>query len=164
MYVTVKVIRNRKSGDNYPTRPGQPLPPSCPVHYWMPFHAVPIHSSAHVRRAVFRLRVESGVTMENYTRIKHYFVKTCQFEPRISRTAFFPACLRFWSIPGRWTPANRVAGQKSFRVQKITSSRNVPPRGVESATHPVYMLVVRSGALQIAVPSRTPVNLSTAQF
>lgn len=88
MHVTVKVIRNRKSGDNYPTRPAEPLPPSSPVHYWMPFHAVPIHSSAHVR-AVFWLRVESGVTRGNYTRIKHDFVKTCHFEPRISSQNVF---------------------------------------------------------------------------
>jgi hypothetical protein len=141
MNVTVKVIRNRKSGDNYPTRLAQPLPPSSPVHYWMPLHTVPIHSSAHVRRAVFRLRVESGVTAGNYMRIKHDFVKTCHFEPRISRTAFFPACLRFSRIPGRWTPATRVTGQKSFRCQKITSSRKVPSRGVESDIHPIYVLV-----------------------
>lgn len=79
--VTVKVIRNRKSSDNSPARPADPLPPSSPVHYWMPYHAVPIHSSAHIRRAVFRLRVESGATARNYERIKHDFIfkKTVHF-------------------------------------------------------------------------------------
>jgi hypothetical protein len=130
----------------------------------MPFQSVPIHSSAHVRRAVFRLRVESGVTTGNYTRIKHDFVKTCHFEPRISRTAFFPACLRFPRIPGRCMPETRVIAQKSFWCQKIMSSRKVPSRGVKSDVHPIYVLVVRSGALQTAAPSRTPVNLPAAQF
>lgn len=99
----MKVIQNRKSGDIYPTRSGQPLPPSSPVHYWMPFHTVPIHSNAHVRRAIFRLswkRRYYGKLQENKT----WFRKNLRSHSCNSRTIFFPGCILCSRIPGRGTP------------------------------------------------------------